>query len=289
MIDVGRKIITYQCKSFLTSNLSHYLNTFNLAPRQIWITRHGESEDNLSGRLGGDSELTSAGKEYGRVLKEFVSMKRDQWLIEQKSKVLSSTNFPPQPGDITPPYPGARLGELDEKNFCVWTSTLRRSIQTSEAFQEDEDYDCKKWKDLDELNAGDFEGSTYAKIKEQFPEEFEKRAIDKLHYKYPGVGGEGYLQVIARLRDMVREIERIKDHVLVIGHQSICRVLMAYFMDIERERVADLSVPLGDLFVIEPKPYGHEFHTYRYNAETKWFDEVPDWKPEKVAGKADSI
>ena len=280
MIDVGRKIVSFQCKSFLTSNLAHYLNTFNLAPRQIWITRHGQSVDNVAHRLGGDSDLTPEGIEYGKILKEFITRKKDEWIVDQKSKVLKAS-FPPKAGDETPPYPEIGLGELDEKNFCVWTSTLKRSIQTAKAFYEDEDYDCKTWKDLDEINAGNFEGSTYERMQQEHPDEYEKRAKDKLHYKYPGIGGEGYLQVIARLRDMVREIERIKDHVLIIGHRSICRVLIAYFMDIDRDQVADLNVPLGDLFVMEPKPYGVEYHVYRFNKDTKWFDEVLNWRPEK--------
>lgn len=74
---------------------------------------------------------------------------------------------------------------------------------------------------LNELNAGDFEGMTYDEIAAKHPEEYEKRAKDKLQYIYPGVGGEGYLQVISRLRDMVREIERITDHLLIIGHRSV--------------------------------------------------------------------
>lgn len=277
-------MVTYQCKSFLTSNLAHYLNTFNLAPRQIWITRHGQSCDNLVGKLGGDSNVTAEGRTYARVLYNFVTKKRQEWLLDQKHKILSST-FPPQPGDNTPPYPEQRLGELDQKNFCVWTSRLQRSISTAADFTEDEDYDVKHWADLNELNAGDFEGSTYETIQRDCPDEYRKRSENKLTYKYPGVGGEGYLQVIARLRDMVREMERIKDHILVIGHRSICRVLLAYFMNIEREKVAELNVPLGDLFVIEPKPYGHETHAYRYNVERETFDELLDWKPENETEK----
>ena len=143
MIDVGKKIISYSCKSFLTSNIAHYLNTFNLAPRQIWITRHGQSLDNLVQKLGGDSDITPKGKMYGRVLYNFISKKRQEWIVEQKDKILSSS-FPPKSGDNTPPYPEMRLGELDQKNFCVWTSMLRRSIQTAADFMEDEDYDLER-------------------------------------------------------------------------------------------------------------------------------------------------
>ncbi len=159
---------------------------------------------------------------------------------------------------------------------------LRRSIETAEYFDVDDDYDVKAWEMLNELNAGTFEGMTYEEIAKSYPEEYHKRAQDKLHYIYPGVGGEGYLQVINRLRDMVREIERVTDHVLIIGHRSVCRVLVAYFMDLTREDIAELDVPLGMLYAIEPKPYGIEFHAYKYNEEQRWFEECIGYKPQKT-------
>ena len=94
------------------------------------------------------------------------------------------------------------------------------------------------------------------------------------------------MQVISRLRDMVREIERIKDHVLIIGHRSICRVLMAYFMDLTRDDIADLDVPLGMLYSIEPKPYGIDFHAYKYDEANYWFNELPGYKPQRETEKS---
>lgn len=283
MIDVGRKVVHHQLKGFLSASIASYLTTFNLSPRQIWITRHGKSVDNALGKLGGNSDLTVEGRKYGDVLYNFITTKRKQWVVEQKTKALQAS-FPPAPGDNTPPYPEI-LGDLEEKNFCVWTSMLKRSIQTADDFEADDDYDVKNWEMLNELNAGAFEGLTYRDIAAKYPQEYEKRQHDKLHYTYPGVGGEGYLQVISRLRDMVRELERIPDHVLLIVHRSIARVLMAYFMDLTRDDIADLDVPLGFLFVLEPKPYGVDFKAYKYNEEKEWFDELKDYKPQKETEK----
>ncbi|KAG4030000.1 hypothetical protein MFRU_013g00240 [Monilinia fructicola] len=285
MIDVGRKVVHYQLKGFLTGGIASYLSTFNLSPRQIWITRHGKSKDNAIGKLGGDSDLTEEGQKYAQVLHNFITDSRRRWLLEQQQSAIESAKYPPGGEAVrTPPYPDI-MGELDEKNFCVWTSMLNRSIQTAEVFEQDEDYDVKNWEMLNELNAGSFEGLTYKEIESRFPDEYEKRARDKLHYIYPGVGGEGYLQVISRLRDMVRELERITDHVLIIGHRSVARVLMAYFMDLTRDDIADLDVPLGMLYAIEPKPYGIEFHAYKYNERQEWFDELPGYKPRKETEK----
>ena len=276
MIDVGRKVITHQIRGFLSAQTVYYLLNFNLTPRQIWITRHGESIDNLSGKIGGDSNLSPTGLRYAVDLTTFINAQRTEWEIRQADRA-KQTHFPPLPGDASPPNPaygGSHTNDTDasstdtnpsihQQNFCVWTSMLQRSIQTAQFFDE-EDFDIKQMRMLDELNAGSYEGCTYDEIKRLYPEEYKLRQADKLHYRYPGAGGEGYLDVINRLRAVIVEVERMTDHVLLVGHRSIARVLLAYFKGLNRSDVADLDCPLGMLYCLEPKPYGVDFKAYRW-------------------------
>lgn len=139
MIDVGRKVVHYRLQGFLTGGIASYLSTFNLSPRQIWITRHGKSLDNEYGKIGGNSHLSEDGDDYAVSLYNFIDKKRVAWENDQKERALDSMKLPLQPGDQTPPYPEL-LGDLEEKNFCVWTSTLHRSIETARIFNEDDNY-----------------------------------------------------------------------------------------------------------------------------------------------------
>jgi 6-phosphofructo-2-kinase len=275
MIDVGRKVVSHQTNGFLSSQVVYYLLNFNLSPRQIWITRHGESIDNQRGRIGGDSELSENGKRYGQALTRFIDHQRRQWEIYQKQKDLLR-HMPPRPGDSTPPNP-SYVPRDRPRNYCVWSSMMQRAVQTVDSFNEDE-YDVKQMKMLDELHAGEMEGMTYDEIRKKFPEEYAQRKKNKLFYRYPGPGGEGYLDVINRLRTVIVEVERMTDHVLLVTHRSVARVLLAYFRGLKRDQVADLHVPLGMLYMLEPKPYGVEFKAYRYNPETEWFDYQPDFE-----------
>lgn len=253
MIDVGRKVVSHQTNGFLSSQVVYYLLNFNLSPRQIWITRHGESMDNVSGKIGGDSDLTENGVRYAKALTGFIAAQRQVWEEYQHKKALS-THFPPRPGDSTPPNPHYGGPEEGPRNFCVWSSMLKRSIQTVQYFNDDE-FDVKEMRMLDELHAGKMEGMTYKAIRDQFPDEYAHRKEEKLHYRYPGPGGEGYLDVINRLRAVIIEVERMTDHVLLVGHRSVARVLLAYFRGLKREEVADLDVPLGILYMLEPVGY----------------------------------
>ncbi|KAI1614787.1 6-phosphofructo-2-kinase [Exophiala viscosa] len=276
MIDVGRKMITSQVKGFLSIQAVTYLMNFNLAPRQIWITRHGESMDNVNGKIGGDSSLSPNGVRYGKALEKFIGVEWKAWEQNQARK-QASIHFPPLPGDTTPPNPEYTAQSLQDRNFCVWTSMLKRSIETSQFFNEDE-YDIKQMRMLDELHAGAMDGMTYADIRDKFHHEYELRKRDKLTYRYPGPGGEGYLDIINRLGKVILEIERMTDHVCIIGHRSICRVLLAYFMGLKQEDISDLDVPLGVVYMLEPRPYGVDFKAYRWDPATDEFRHEPDYR-----------
>lgn len=279
MIDVGRKIVSHQTNGFLSSQVVYYLLNFNLSPRQIWITRHGESVDDQAGRIGGDSDLSENGKRFAAALARFIDHQRQQWEVYQQQKNMLR-NFPPRPGDSTPPNP-SYIPRDRPRNFCVWSSMMKRAVQTVEHFNEDE-YDIKQMRMLDELHSGKMEGMTYKEIQEQYPEEYGHRKKDKLFYRYPGPGGEGYLDIINRLRTVIVEVERTTDHVLLVSHRSTARVLLAYFRGLKRDEVADLDVPMGMLYMLEPKPYGVEFKAYRYNPDSDWFDYLPHYELHQV-------
>ncbi|KAF3919871.1 6-phosphofructo-2-kinase [Orbilia brochopaga] len=283
LIDVGRKFVAHGIRGFLANHSAYYLMNFNLASRQIWITRHGESMDNVQGRIGGNSNLSEKGDKYAKALASFIQEQRKLFHAHEIEKYFAA-QLPPRAGNITPPNPDATMnfGEDDphfpvEKPFCVWTSMLNRSVETARYFN-DEEYDIKQWRMLDELNAGLAEGKTYDEIRRDLPGEYENRIADKLHYRYPGPGGESYLDVIHRLKEIIIEVERTTDHVLIVAHRVVARVLLGYYTGQHRDKVANLDVPLGMVFSLEPRPYGVELKAFKYDLSADQFYHVPDFE-----------
>ncbi|EGX45417.1 hypothetical protein AOL_s00169g23 [Orbilia oligospora ATCC 24927] len=283
LIDVGRKFVAHGIRGFLANHSAYYLMNFNLASRQIWITRHGESMDNVQGRIGGNSSLSGKGDKYAKALASFIQEERKKFHRHEIEK-HHAAQLPPRSGDITPPNPDASMhfaGEDDycpaEKPFCVWTSMLNRSVETAKYFN-DEEYDIKQWRMLDELNAGLAEGKTYDEIRRDLPGEYENRIADKLHYRYPGPGGESYLDVIHRLKEIIIEVERTTDHVLIVAHRVVARVLLGYYTGQPRDKVANLDVPLGMVFCLEPRPYGVELKAFKFDLATDKFYQIPDFE-----------
>ncbi|MDP9033757.1 MAG: 6-phosphofructo-2-kinase/fructose-2,6-bisphosphatase [Myxococcota bacterium] len=95
IIDVGRTILLHRVEGYLLTRVVHFLLNLHVQPRTVWLTRHGESEFNVLGRIGGDSPLSEAGRAYARTLAHVVR---------------------------------ERIG-LD---VAVWTSSLRRTMETAD-------------------------------------------------------------------------------------------------------------------------------------------------------------
>lgn len=216
-------------------------------PRTIYCTRHGQSEYNLLGKIGGDSGLSTNGEEYARRLAKFA-----------KEKIGTSTSIDPETGEEVKKNVPARL----------WTSTLVRTKETAKYIDHEEfvsewdNGDETTWfqfrqnerRNLDELYAGNCDGMTYKEIEQMFPEEFEARQTDKLTYRYPR--GESYMDVTLRLEPLAHDLERTREPLLIVAHQGILRILYAYFMGLSRAEAPYVKIPLNHVIILKPHAYG---------------------------------
>ncbi|KAK6203046.1 Fbp26 protein [Scheffersomyces amazonensis] len=217
LVNVNTQIILNRIESYLESRIVYYVMNLHIKPRCIWLSRHGESAYNLTGQIGGDSDLSDRGMRYAKKLPELV---------------LKS------------------LGEENKHtNLTIWTSTLKRTQQTASFLP----YKKKlQWKALDELDAGECDGMTYEEIEKEFPEDFKARDDDKYEYRYKG--GESYRDIVIRLEPIIMELER-QENILIITHQAVLRCLYAYFMNVPQEESPWMSIPLHTLIKLEPRAY----------------------------------
>ncbi|XP_055787655.1 6-phosphofructo-2-kinase/fructose-2,6-bisphosphatase 2a isoform X2 [Salvelinus fontinalis] len=95
VINVGRSFLVNKVQDYIQSKIVYYLMNIHVHSHSIYLCRHGESDHNVEGRIGGDSMLSVQGKKFAGALKGFVE----------------------------------QHGLPDLK---VWTSQLGRTIQTAE-------------------------------------------------------------------------------------------------------------------------------------------------------------
>ncbi|GAN08544.1 fructose- -bisphosphatase protein [Mucor ambiguus] len=241
LINVGSQVIINMIRGYLESRIVYYLMNLHTAPRKIYMSRHGESMFNLEGKIGGDSALSPRGMLYANKLPE---------LIKQN---------------------------LGDKDLIVWTSTMKRTIQTSSLL----DYPKMHRKALDELDAGMCDGMTYEEIEEKYPEDYANRDEDKFNYRYRG--GESYRDVVLRLEPVIMDLER-QGNILIIGHQAVLRCIYAYFLNYRQEDLPYIKIPLHTVIELTPKAYGCDEKRYKVDIEA-----VDTHRPKPKAGAAPTL
>jgi len=144
IINVGSQVILNRINGYLQSRIAFYLMNLHLKPRSIFFSRHGESQFNVEGKIGGDSSLSSRGMKYACALPELIT-----------------DNIGNAPLTVSiPTAVHLFCSALTGSSHKVWTSTLQRTIQTGQSLP----YNKLTWKSLDELDAGVCDGMTYEEI-----------------------------------------------------------------------------------------------------------------------------
>ncbi|ESK95876.1 fructose- -bisphosphatase [Moniliophthora roreri MCA 2997] len=215
IVNVGEEVTMSRINGYLSSRIAFYLMNLHIKKRSIYLSRHGESQFNVEGKIGGDSLLSPRGMQYAKALPELVMR-----AIKDHTQPLT-----------------------------VWTSTLKRTIQTAQYLP----YTKLTWKSLDELDAGVCDGMTYEEIEQEYPDDFANRDDDKFNYRYRG--GESYRDVVIRLEPVIMELER-QESILIVGHQAILRCLYAYFHHLPQVDLPYIKIPLHTIIKLTPKAYG---------------------------------
>ncbi|XP_036389165.1 6-phosphofructo-2-kinase/fructose-2,6-bisphosphatase 1-like isoform X3 [Megalops cyprinoides] len=96
IFNVGSRYLVNRVLDHIQSRIVYYLMNIHVTPRSIYLCRHGESELNLLGRIGGDSGLSARGNKFACALAGFI----------QSQSI---------------------------RDLKVWTSHMKRTIQTAEA------------------------------------------------------------------------------------------------------------------------------------------------------------
>ncbi|XP_050549702.1 6-phosphofructo-2-kinase/fructose-2,6-bisphosphatase isoform X1 [Spodoptera frugiperda] len=143
--NVGETVTAHRVAGQKESGILGYLSGMRGLPQTLYFTRHGESEYNVLGRIGGDASLSPRGLLYAQALADHM-------------------NALPCRDHMT-----------------VWTSERWRTKQTAAHIRAPK----RVVRALNELDAGICEGLTYEEMQERFPQEFAWRDQDKLRYRYP--------------------------------------------------------------------------------------------------------
>ncbi|CAM65650.2 6-phosphofructo-2-kinase-like protein [Leishmania infantum JPCM5] len=240
-------IETHGISGYLASRIISYVMNLSQVKIQhpIYFVLHGESHYNVEGRIGGNPPLTEQGMRDAVALLEFLdSLKRH---LEHVDRVQRAHHHNQQrlrsgaAGNDEGSSTAAEASPNTASTLEMWTSQLRRAIQTTELSERLLNIRTLRWSSLNEIHAGVCEDMTYAEVKERYPliDYFSK--LNKYSFRYPE--GESYQDLVIRLEPVIMELENADKVVVVVAHQAVLRCLLAYFGSTSAESSIGVEVP----------------------------------------------
>jgi broad specificity phosphatase PhoE len=184
---------------------------------RVFLARHGETDWNAEHRLQGrsDTHLTARGRAHARALCELLA------------------------------------GETID---VIYTSTLRRSIDTAAPLAAARGVRPEARPELEEISYGILEGHAAHELDDpKLQALWEARRRDKLRFRAPG--GESYEELRARIAPFTDELRRqhAGDSVLIVGHRATNRVILGLLLGLSLEETIRLKQKHDCVLEIRPE------------------------------------
>ncbi len=194
--------------------------------RSLYLMRHGQTQFNLEGRIGGDPPLTQKGQEQAKAMAAHVQEVEIPW---------------------------------------VFTSTRLRSHQTAAPILASRPQTMQlALTEFDEIWAGDCEGMCYEDIRVSMPQVMEQRHADKYAYAYPQ--GESYKVLRERVSKGLRRALFLAGDspLLIVGHQAVNRSILSLFLKQRPEDIPYIYIPQNQYYYISATPRRKLFEMVRF-------------------------
>lgn len=188
--------------------------------RRIILVRHGEIQDAHLMRCIGRMDVPLSKKGHSEA--------------HQAGKWLKKQNIP----------------------FSLWSSPLTRCRETAEAIQEETGCGpIHTENDLIEMDAGTWDGMTFAQIQEKYPKEYEERGKNLIYYQTPG--GESFFDAGARFLGGIRKIlslEEQNDSDEIVSETNTTPLVIVAHSGVIRSALCHLGAWSFDYMLCIPQP-----------------------------------
>lgn len=195
--------------------------------KHLYLIRHGQTYFNIEDRIGGDSDLSPAGRAQAAALAEYF-----------KKKTIP----------------------------LIFTSRKKRTIQTAEPIKAMQG-NCTiiPLAEFNEIDSGICERMSYEEIKTGLPDVYTARKKDKYNYVYPG--GEGYITMQDRIHRGIKKalyLSEPSQNIMIIGHRAVNRMILSHFLYRRKEDVPYIYIPQDKFYYISATQNKKLFQLKRY-------------------------
>ncbi|KAG6837144.1 hypothetical protein H0H93_014049 [Arthromyces matolae] len=221
-----------------------------------------------------DADLSPAGWEYADHLKDF--------LLDRRAKSLKERGVDPH-----------------ERKLVIWTSTHRRAHHTAWPFLATAqtlnatdgislapspeptssmstvgktavskasgpvlNVKVVEKPQMLEINPGIWDGLSPEQAKKYYPEDWDRFLKDPYSFRAPRA--ESYHDLSVRLDPVLIELEKEQEDLLIIGHASVIRCMLAYLIGLPASEIPAIEIARGDLIEVVPASYGVHSQAFHF-------------------------
>lgn len=232
LINAGERVtVNKGAFGYLSQRIVFYLLNLHIKSRKTYFARAGTTREEDSYKA--DASLSDEGAHYAKIMTDTLIAHRERERQE---------------------YLAAGGSEAELKPLTVWTSTRRRTVETSHYFAQRE-YRIRQRSQMSQLNPGVCEKMSENEIRAEYPLEVRKHEADPYHHRYPRA--ESYHDLAVRMEPIILELEREHHDLLIIAHQSVLRVLYGYLMACNAPDIPMLEFPRNQIIEILPASYNN--------------------------------
>lgn len=230
-INFGERLVLNKSEyGYLINRITFFLLNTRIKKGSIFFARCGDTK-NKNNTYKVDPLLSEEGLEHAKLLEKSLV----DYLVHKSGNVESEL--------------------ILKKKIQIWTSARRRTVQTASVFVDKYDISLMQRSELTQLNPGKNEGFTEEETQQQFPIEYELFQKDPYHVRFPR--GESYHDVAVRLEPLILEMERNTKNILIIGHESVLRVLYGYLMNCASNDIPYLEFPPDEIVEVSYNAYAN--------------------------------
>lgn len=162
LLNAGQRVtVNNGSFGYISQRIIFYLLNLHIKSRQTYFARAGTTQRENSYKA--DASLSEEGRDYAKKMTDTLVRHRED---ERKGHIERG-------GSDTP-----------LKSLMVWTSTRRRTIETSECLI-DMEFRVRQRSQLSQMNPGVCEKMSERKIRATYPEEVRKHEADPYNHRYP--------------------------------------------------------------------------------------------------------
>jgi len=276
-------------QGYLQSRIVFFLMNIHNRPRTIYFARSGQSLIEHSYKA--DSDLSPGGWEYAERLKDFVLEHRAKSLEtrgfsakDRKLVIWTSTrrrahhtawpflsttpSLPHASPSLDPTFPSPL--SLSYPATSAAPVTLPRPVPsvgphtTAHAPRGVAPLKVKiiEKPQMAEINPGVWDGLSPDQARKFYPDDWERFSRDPYSFRAPRA--ESYHDLSIRLDPILIELEREQEDLLIIGHASVIRCILAYLIGLPASEIPAIEVARGDLLEVIPTSYGVHSQAFHF-------------------------